>query len=229
MDNEKLHKRINLVRRDLGNLLFHFTRSPGKLVEIEKEHSKSSLSDSPLSVLEKILSDGFLLGSSKNIRGGFKCICFTESPISEIVSLFSLVNIAESKTQKTRYEPFGIAVKKDWLYSQGGRPVLYQPENEFKLLPEELQYKHVKFEPEKGVDFTWEREWRIKADKLLLDPKETLVVVPDAETAFDLAYQNAEVELDFDRDPVPQGAYHVAKWMTVSLDLFGFNLLERDR
>ena len=229
MDNNKLHKRINLVRRDLGNLLFHFTKTPGKIIEIEKERSKQILSDSPLSVLEKILSDGFLFGSSKNIRGGHECICFTESPISEIVSLFSLISIAESKDQKTRYEPYGIAVTKDWFYSQGGRPVLYQPEREYHLLPEELQYKPVKFEPDKGVDFTWEREWRINAGKLFLDPKETLVVVPDADTAFDLAYQNAEVELDYDRDPVPQGAYHVAKWMTVSLDLFGFNLLKNDK
>lgn len=228
MDNNNLQKRINLVRRDLGNLLFHFTKTPGNTIEINTEHSERILSDSPLSVLEKILAEGFVLGSSKNIRGGHECICFTESPISEIVSLFSLVNIAESKDQTIRYEPYGIAVTKNWLYSQGGRPVIYQPEIEYHLLPEELQYKHVRFEPEKGVDFTWEREWRIKAPKLILDPKETLIVVPDAETAFDLAYLNAEVELDYDRDPIPQGAYHVAKWMTVSLDLFGYNIFNKN-
>ena len=225
MKNSKLNKRINLVRRDVGNLLFHFTRMPDSKIEIKTDKYERHLGSHAYSVLEKILSDGHLLGSSKNIRGGFKCICFTESPISEIASLFALVSIAESEHEKTRYEPYGIAVKKEWLFKQGGRPVIYQPESEFQLLPDELKYRHVRYEPSEGIDFSWEREWRINTDTLMLDPKETLVVVPDSETAFDLAYEHAGIEVDYDYpggDPI--NSYHVAKWMTVSLDLFGLTM-----
>ncbi|MDZ7724636.1 MAG: hypothetical protein U5R06_17975 [candidate division KSB1 bacterium] len=224
MNENRLQKRINLVRRDLGNLLFHFTRKPDSKVEIKNDKYNRTLPQSALSVLEKILSDGSLKGSSNNIRGGFKCICFTESPISELASLFSLINIAESLDDKTRYEPYGVAVKKEWLFSKGGRPVIYQPESDFKLLPDKLKYRHVRYEPDQGIDYTWEREWRIKVEHLNLNPKETLVVVPDAESAFDLVYQHSNVELDYDNEPIPQGSYHVAKWMAVSLDLFGFKV-----
>lgn len=227
MHQKDLEKRINLVRRDLGNLLFHFTRSPQETKILRKNDSNHfRKSQAPLSILEKILHEEKLLGSSKNIRGKHKCICFTESPITEINSLFSLVNIADNDSQRIRYEPYGIAIKKEWLYRKGGRPVIYQPEDEYKLLPESLMYKHVRYEPDKGIDFTWEREWRIEAKELLLEPKETLVIVPDAETAFNIAYENSDIELDYDRGPEPQGACHVAKWMTVSLDLFGFNSSE---
>ena len=32
--------------------------------------------------------------------------------------------------------------------------------------------------PDKGIDFTWEREWRIRTEGLPLDPKITTLVVP---------------------------------------------------
>ncbi len=50
------------------------------------------------------------------------------------------------------------------------------------------------------------------------------MVVPDATTAFDLAYEHANVEEDYVIEPIPQGYYPVAKWMVVSLDLFGLKL-----
>lgn len=226
MLSQELIKRIKLVRRDLGNLLFHFTQTPRSNVVIKSEKYERNLTKSALSVLEKILSEGKLYGSSKKIRGGFKCICFTESPISEIASLFLLENIAKKSDEKTRYEPYGIAVRKEWLFSKGGRPVIYEPEAEFELLPEVLQYRHVRYDdPDSEKDYTWEREWRIKTDCLVLDPKQTLVVVPDAETAFDLAFEHAKFEWDLDYPGgEPIGSYPVAKWMTVSLDLFGLKM-----
>lgn len=221
MSSKELKKRISLVRRDLGNLLFHFTRTPTSNVVIKNGKYTRRLSKSAYSIIEKIISEGKIEGSSKNIRGSFKCICFNESPISEMASLFALENIARTEHEKIRYEPFGVAVKKEWLYSKGGRPVIYGPEEDFELLPYELKYRYVRYEPDRGIDFTWEREWRIKSDFLELDPKSTLIVVPDAETAFELAYEHSDVEVELDYPGTPIGSYHVAKWMTVSLDLFG--------
>jgi hypothetical protein len=68
-------------------------------------------------------------------------------------------------------------VSKLWLFQQGGRPVIYQPDGEYDLLPEVLRYRHVRYEPDQ-VDFTWEREWRIQTKTLPLDLQQTTFVVP---------------------------------------------------
>jgi hypothetical protein len=72
-------------------------------------------------------------------------------------------------------------VPKDWLFERGGRPVIYQTDDEYSDLPESLRWRHVQYDPPNGVDFTWEREWRIKIDELPLDSSVTGVLVPDAE------------------------------------------------
>lgn len=91
-------------------------------------------------------------------------------------------------------------------------------------------YRFVPYDPLNGIDYTWEREWRIKTDSLTLDPNNTLVVVPTATEAFDLAYELADMEADVDvgdeGEAYVSGVYHVAKWLTVSLDIFGFSNLK---
>ena len=220
--SKELYDRIKLVRRDIGNLLFHFTRKPpGDFVTIELESGGTwSMSSSAGSVLNKILHDGRLLGTSKWTYG-HNCICFTEAPIQEFNSVFSLLEIASSKNERPRYEPYGIAVSKKFLFKCGGRPVIYDHPSAFEELPESQRYRFVPYDPEKQIDFTWEREWRIRADYLQLDPKETLVVVPSSDEAFDIVYQFANIEADYDRDGSIMGAYHDPKWLAVSLDLFG--------
>ena len=135
---KELIERINLVRRDIGNLLFHFTKTPDKQVVINIGNLTKRLGKTPGSVLDKILAEGCLIGTKKWIKGRKNCICFTEAPISEIAALFSLVKIAASKAQRPRYEPYGVAVTKEWLYGKGGRPVIYDMENAYRSLPKEL-------------------------------------------------------------------------------------------
>ena len=168
---EDLAKRIRLVRRDMSSLLFHFTRA--------------SAEASAMTVLDRILRDGKLQGTGKWTEG-LNCVCFTEAPIPEFAAIFSLVEIAASGDQRPRYEPYGIAVTKEWLFRQGGRPVIYEHVTAFDTYADAQRYRLVPFDPQAGIDFTWEREWRIRIDQLVLDPKNTLVVVPTANEAFDL-------------------------------------------
>jgi hypothetical protein len=79
-----------------------------------------------------------------------------------------------------RYSPFGVMIDKAWLFEQGGRPVIYQPDAEYELLHESQQFRHVRYEPV-DVDFTWEREWRIKLDELPIDPAHSTLIVPNRE------------------------------------------------
>lgn len=222
--NPELLKRIKIVRRDFGNLLFHFTRTPDESsVKIVTQYGslRETMPATAGAVLEKILYDGQLLGTSRWTYG-HNCVCFTEAPIHEFNSIFSLVEIAASENERPRYEPYGIAVNKDWFFAQGGRPVIYDHPNAFEALPDNQKYRFVPYDPGVGIDLTWEREWRIRTDSLKLDPKNTLVVVPTSEEAFDLVYQFANMEADYDDEGNPEHAYHVAKWLAVSLDIFGF-------
>ena len=171
-------------------------------------------------ILKKILTDGALIGSSRWTPGN-NVVCFSEAPIHELNSVFSLNRIAASDHDKPRYEPYGIAVNKLWLYRKGGRPVIYDHPDALSTFPEKHRYRFATYDPDRGKDFTWEREWRIKTNSLTLDPKETLVIVPTADKAFDLVYGLA-------KDKSEQQDEHTwfegkeAKWLAVSLDILGF-------
>jgi hypothetical protein len=122
----------------------------------------------------KIARDRALLGGSELVKGGYTCVCFADLSLS--LAEGGLVNAAGN----TRYTQFGVMVPKEWLFAQGGRPVIYQPDSEFALLPESHRWRHVRFElGETRVDFTREREWRILCDWLQLDPSVATLIVPN--------------------------------------------------
>lgn len=231
---KELSKRIRLVRRDMGSMLFHFTRkSEERFIEVDSgENSRHFFSGSASGVLQKILSDGKLIGTS-NWTYGYPCVSFTEAPIQEFNSIFSLVDIASAEDERPRYEPYGIAVTKEWLFEQGGRPVIYDHPSGIEELSDSQKYRFVPYDPVNGTDFTWEREWRINTESLELDPKHTLVVLPTSEEAFELVYGFSEEVPDWDVEGSTGpayivGSYHEPKWLAVSLELFGFQLKESE-
>ena len=155
-----------LIRDDLTTRLIHLTK--GENLDETAER------------FVNILVTKSLLGNEIDVRGSFKCVCFSETPISKIAQV---ANTASSDTSnKFGYAPFGVKVTKQWLFEKGGRPAIYGPEDKYSLLPEQLAYRFVKYNPPK-VDYTWEREWRIRSEKLELDPVHTTLIVPDRITA----------------------------------------------
>ncbi len=161
-----------VIRDDLSDRLVHLTRGDPTLVA----------AGTFLSIVEQRV----LRGGDGFIKGGYRCVCFSEAPIGKLAHLLA------ASAQGTRYKPFGVMVDKAWLFSQGGRPVIYQPETEFALLHESQRYRHVRYEPP-AVDFTWERGWRVCVDELPLDPAAvTLVVLTRAwERWFQRRYEGA--------------------------------------
>lgn len=153
------------ARPDISNKLVHFTSGDTERAAFDR--------------LRSIIKEGQVNGSDAKIRQGHVCVCFTEAPLSSLQHGF--VN----PTTYSTYSPFGVVYDKAWVFSQGGRPVIYQPDTEFSLLPVELQWRHVRYEPiaEPPIDFTWEREWRIRADHVQVAPSRTGIVVPSAEWA----------------------------------------------
>ena len=166
-------------RADISDKVIHFTRG--------------ATYEDALGILLTIVGEGRLSGGTGMIRGGYRCVCFTEAPLPAIAGSF--VN-AETFT---RYSPFGVMFDKSWVYAQGGRPVIYQPDTDFNKLTEDMRWRHVRYDPAgtPPVDFTWEREWRIPCERLQFSPAEAVLVVPDEEwESFILGIWDSQQQLE---------------------------------
>lgn len=148
----------SMSRQDISDYLIHFTKD----MNLEMAFKR----------FQKILRDHFLLGGNRCIKGGYTCVCFSEAPLTSLST--GLIN----SRYYSSYSPFGIMMPKTYIYALGGRPVIYQSDCEFGNLPESLRWRHVRYEPPK-IDFSWEREWRIKIDYLPFDEGSVSLVLPD--------------------------------------------------
>ena len=148
-----------MPRSDLSNELIHWI--------------KGDSDEEAFEVLLKIAQERRLLGGNGYIRDGYVCVCFTEAPETMFHEITG------------RYRPFGIRVSKRWVNSEGGRPVIYQCDSEYDQLNECNKWRHVRYEPNSDppIDFTWEREWRIRTQELNLLPGEARIIVPDEDWA----------------------------------------------
>ena len=147
-------------RDDLSSKLVHLTRGTWE------EASET---------FQNIVDEKRLKGGTGGINDNVRCVCFSEAPIGKLS-----VILANRSELGFRYAPFGVMVDKEWLFRQGGRPVIYQAEeDEYQFLHPDQRYRHKRYEPDKGIDFTWEREWRIRAEEVPLDPTVTTLVVPN--------------------------------------------------
>lgn len=124
---------------------------------------------------QKIVNQQRLVGGNGFIKGGYRCVCFSEAPLPYLADVFR-----REQGFTVRYQPFGVLVPKAWLFNLGARPVIYQSESEFDLLPESIRYRHVRYEPaaDRPIDFTWEREWRLHSDALDLNHHACGLVLP---------------------------------------------------
>lgn len=150
------------LRPDISDWVVHFTK--GSWAE-----GRAALTG----ILEKGLED----------RG--RGICFTESPIAHFANLFS---VFEPYGRRAMLAPFGLAVKKQWLFERGGRPVIYLREDERKYLQPEVDFLFEPYAPGE-LDFTWLREWRVKTECLVLSPADTVLIFPDENEARGIAYE----------------------------------------
>ena len=142
--------------------------------------------------LQKIIGERRLLAGSRMTKGQHPCVCFSEAPIGLLDG--GLVN----ERAYSRYRPFGILFSKSWIFAMGGRPVIYESDEEYYSLPASHQWRHVLYRPdsEEPVDFTWEREWRVQCEYLDFAPETGSIVVPNEEWANHLV-QEHEKEQDY--------------------------------
>ncbi|BCL70231.1 hypothetical protein TUMSATVNIG1_21910 [Vibrio nigripulchritudo] len=150
------------MRDDISEMLVHFTKGKDMGEAFEN--------------LIHIVSQLAIYGSNNKIKDGSRCVCFSETPVS------SLKNGLINNEQYSPYSPFGIMTNKEHVFALGGRPVIYQHEDEFEQLTRENSWRHMRYEPP-YIDFTWEREWRIKTDRFKVNPEVCKIIVPDIDWA----------------------------------------------
>src|SRR5690606_10060770 len=104
----------------------------------------------------------------------YRCVCLTEAP-----PRFFSTHFGKRRRDGTSFQPFGVQVPKKWAMEHGGSKVIYQPDADYSKMPEEKRQLHVRHEWVNGklIDFTGEREWRIKTDALDLGPSVIKVVI----------------------------------------------------
>lgn len=136
--------------------------------------TKRTDNKSAFEVLCDILGSKTILGSKKDgcIRNGNKAVCFQDLPLyslAENVRYEEDLSYSKAKAEKIefRYEAFGLRFNKGHLFTKGGRPVIYGTETEINNMPEDELWRCVKIDLSNSkniVDWTHEREWRIKND-----------------------------------------------------------------
>lgn len=141
--------------------------------------------------LREIIAGRCLSASTQAIRDGSRCVSFVEAPIKQLREVFRW-----SAEREPRLQPFGVLLGKDYLFALGGRPVIYQSDAEYDELPASLRYRHVRYDPltVPPIDFTWEREWRLRADVLQLEPERCCIVVASEADRTALFTEHAERE-----------------------------------
>ena len=183
-------------RGDFSSCLIHFT--------------KSNDTGSAYEVLCEIVRQRRLIGAKNCIRGGTPCVCFSEAPTTSLSH--GLVNAYGDG----RYSLFGVRFTKEWIFSLGGRPVIYQPECEYQFLKSEIRWRHMRFEIDclDRIDFTSEREWRLPLEELTFSPADVQLVFPNAGWA-------ARFSKDFSYlsylEHGESGYYEESPWKTIDL------------
>jgi hypothetical protein len=130
-----------------------------------------------------ILSDQLIRGGRRMVRGGDPAVCMFDMPLPELRTVLIREN-------RRRYECFGIAVDRRYAFKMGARPVIYMPWREARdVVAPNDHWRVVSTEMDRTppVDWTHEREWRLKGD-LQLKPDLCVALVEnwrDADEVYD--------------------------------------------
>jgi len=147
--------------------------------------------EAAFALLRTIVAERCLRGNDRASRDGSRYVSFTEAPVKQLRDVFRW-----GAEHDPRRQPYGVLLGKDYLYALGGRPVIYQPDSEYDALSTSLRYRHVPYDPlaDPPIDVTWEREWRLRADVLPLEPERCCIVVASEADRIALLTEHAERE-----------------------------------
>lgn len=130
--------------------------------------TKADTDEDAFDILWKILVEKRIIGGHGFVAGDDVVCCFQEVPPISIAE--NLKYEGKIPNNRVRYSPFGIRIIKGNLFNEGGRPVIYDVSEELKeILPQNEYWRIVDLDFQNSeyiIDWTHEREWRIKGDYL---------------------------------------------------------------
>ena len=166
MDQDYWRKRYSR-RSDMSVRVAHLTRG--------------NTDDESFETLWKILSERKLIANSGFVKGNNKVCCFQDIPVTAIAENLEYEKSIRKNNEPTRYAPFGIRINKAVLFTKGGRPVIYCSNNEVNEVVKETNiWRVVEMQYGSGniIDWSHEREWRIKGD-MLFEYRDIDIIVKD--------------------------------------------------
>lgn len=179
-------KNIHDSRLDMSGWLLHFTKGA-----------------SGKCTLETILKQKKII-SNKGV------ISFTESPLNLYIKSFDFF-----KPPNPLYAPYGIAIKKSALYDIGARPALYMTSKNEKYLRKKIKWRYVELDCPK-LDFTWQREWRLRLKKLKLNKTDVFIIIDSKADEKSLAYKKKKriwKSITFDKVKTMDSKHEIEKYI----------------
>jgi hypothetical protein len=167
----KVWRRRIAERTDLSSYVVHLVRENDKLKVYD--------------VLMAILNERTIRGSDPRkgfISGDRPAVCFQDAPLSGISQnvYYEQKYLEKNPDARLRYRAIGLMFDKRYVFSAGGRPVIYdRPEEMKKHLPADQWWRIVNYDlsdDDNLIDWTHEREWRLPGD-FHFDPSEATVLV----------------------------------------------------
>lgn len=156
-----------MTRIDHSQNLIHFTKGYNfGNIDYEKSYV----------IFKNILKTKSLKGGKGMILGSHKCVCFTEAPLN-CLSLNKQLNLKYF----SRYSPFGFQFSKKTIFENDGRPVIYSKKEEYEMEKNNpyINWRYVTYDFDKQIDFTWEREWRIKTNSFNFNENDVKLIFPN--------------------------------------------------
>lgn len=153
--------------------------------------------------LINILKDGVIYGSTTEkgfIVGETPAVCFQDAPFYSLVQNveYELQRRRANPNERYRYCGVGLAFRKHYIFSKGGRPVFYeQTELAKKLLPEHEYWRIVNFKlliENNPIDWTHEREWRLP-NELKFELNSAHILLYDKKVCWDFFLKNCPEEI----------------------------------
>ena len=134
---------------------------------------RASADHSVGSTLRRILIERRLRAVSRPVRGAARAVSFTASPLEELATR----RIFRTHRGRWDFEPFGLAISRDWLIARGARPVVYRSRSQ--LVGDDPFEQPARSHGAGNLDWTAEHEWRHPGDVDFsqLPPKNGLVLV----------------------------------------------------
>lgn len=111
-----------------------------------------------LNTLRRIIASNTLTAASKTIQGKIPMTCFTRVPITQ----WSANHVYRPHLQRWDFCPDGLLINRDWLQTQGLRPVSYGTRQQFNTLAStDRRYFQIN---EGSIDWRVEQEDRVEGD-----------------------------------------------------------------